>query len=95
MLRAIGMTRGQTTRMVTVESVTIALFGAVLGIGVGLGLGWALQVALADTGVDVFRIPTALIAGYLAAAVLVGLLAAIAPAVRASKVNILSAISYE
>ncbi|MFC3494151.1 ABC transporter permease [Glycomyces rhizosphaerae] len=95
MLRAIGMTRGQTTRMVTVESVTIALFGAVLGIGVGLGLGWALQVALADTGVDVFQIPTALIAGYLAAAVLVGLLAAIAPAVRASKVNVLSAISYE
>jgi putative ABC transport system permease protein len=95
MLRAIGMTRGQTTRMVTVESVTIALFGAVLGIGVGVGLGWVLQVALADTGVDVFAVPTALIAGYLAAAVLVGLLAAIAPAVRASKVNILDAISYE
>jgi putative ABC transport system permease protein len=95
MLRAIGMTRGQTTRMITVESVTIALFGAVLGIGTGLGLGWALQVALADTGVEVFQIPTALIAGYLGAAVLVGLLAAIAPAVRASKVNILGAISYE
>ncbi|MEU5153436.1 FtsX-like permease family protein [Glycomyces sp. NPDC021274] len=95
MLRAIGMTRGQTTRMITVESVTIALFGAVLGIGTGLVLGWALQVALADTGVEVFQIPTALIAGYLVAAVLVGLLAAIAPAVRASKVNILNAISYE
>lgn len=95
MLRAIGMTRGQTTRMVTVESVTIALFGAVLGIAVGLGLGWALQVALAETGVDVFAVPTALIFGYLAAAVLVGLLAAISPAVRASKVNILGAISYE
>jgi len=95
MLRAIGMTRGQLTRMVTVESVTIALFGAILGIAVGLGLGWALQVALADTGIDVFAVPTALIAGYLVAAVLVGLLAAIAPAVRASKVNILNAISYE
>jgi putative ABC transport system permease protein len=95
MLRAIGLTRGQTTRMVTVESVTIALFGAVLGIGTGLGLGWALQVALADTGVDVFAVPVGLVFGYLAAAVLVGLLAAIAPAVRASKVNILSAISYE
>ena len=95
MLRAIGMTRGQTTRMVTVESVTIALFGAVLGIGVGVGLGWVLQMALADTGVDVFAVPTALILGYLAAAVLVGLLAAIAPAIRAGKVNILSAISYE
>ncbi|WP_026924675.1 ABC transporter permease [Glycomyces arizonensis] len=95
MLRAIGMTRGQATRMVTVESVTIALFGALLGIGVGLGLGWALQRALAGTGVDVFAVPTGLIAGYLAAAVLVGLLAAIAPAVRASKVDILGAIAYE
>ncbi|WP_026931710.1 ABC transporter permease [Glycomyces tenuis] len=95
MLRAIGMTRGQTTRMVTVESVTIALFGALLGIGVGLGLGWALQQALAETGVDVFAVPTWLIIGYLAAAVLVGLLAAIAPAVRASKVDILGAIAYD
>jgi putative ABC transport system permease protein len=95
MLRAIGMTRGQTVRMVIVESVTIALFGAVLGIAVGLGLGWALQNALADSGVDVFAVPTTLIAGYLAAAVLVGLLAAIAPAARAAKTNILGAIAYE
>ncbi|MFG3341989.1 ABC transporter permease [Glycomyces sp. NPDC048151] len=95
MLRAIGMTRGQIVRMVTVESVTIALFGAVLGIATGLGIGWALQHALADSGVNVFAVPTALIAGYFAAAVLVGLLAAIAPAVRASKVNILGAIAYE
>ncbi|THV33372.1 ABC transporter permease [Glycomyces buryatensis] len=95
MLRAIGMTRGQTVRMVTVESVTIALFGALLGIGVGVLIGWALQRALADTGVDVFALPTLLIAGYLVAAVVVGLLAAIAPAIRASKVNILGAIAYE
>jgi putative ABC transport system permease protein len=94
-LRAIGMTRGQTTRMVTVESVTIALFGALLGIAVGLGLGWVLQQALANDGVDVFTIPTGLVVGYLVAAVAVGLLAAIAPAVRASKVNILNAIAYE
>nr|BFF26239.1 hypothetical protein GCM10025732_42040 [Glycomyces mayteni] len=95
MLRAIGMTRGQTTRMVTVESVTIALFGALLGIGTGLLLGWVVQQALVSSGVESFAVPTALIAAYLAAAVLVGLLAAIAPAVRASKVDILGAISYE
>lgn len=94
-LRAIGMTRAQTTRMVTVESVTIALFGALLGIGVGLGLGWALQRALVENGIDVFAAPVGLIFGYLAAAVLVGLLAAVAPAVRASKVDVLSAIAYE
>ncbi|GAA2310912.1 FtsX-like permease family protein [Glycomyces scopariae] len=95
MLRAIGMTRGQTTRMVTVESVTIALFGALLGIGTGLLLGWIVQQALVPSGIEEFAVPTALIAAYLGAAVLVGLLAAIAPAVRASKVDILGAISYE
>ncbi|MEU6861612.1 FtsX-like permease family protein [Glycomyces sp. NPDC046736] len=95
MLRAIGMTRGQTVRMITVESVTIALFGAVLGVTVGLALGWAVQTALAESGVNVFAVPTALIAAYLGAAVLVGLVAAIAPAVRASKVDILGAIAYE
>ncbi|RRR98703.1 ABC transporter permease [Glycomyces terrestris] len=95
MLRAMGMTRGQTTRMVTVESVTIALFGALLGVGTGLLLGWIVQQALAPSGIEEFAVPTALIAAYLGAAVLVGLLAAIAPAVRASKVDILGAISYE
>ncbi|GAB3234202.1 FtsX-like permease family protein [Glycomyces halotolerans] len=95
MLRAIGMTRGQTTRMVTVESVTIALFGALLGIGVGIGLAWVLQQALSEEGIDVFAVPTGLMIGYVCAAVVVGLLAAIAPAVRASKVNILGAIAYE
>ncbi len=95
MLRAIGMTKGQTIRMVTAESVTIAVFGALLGIGVGLGLGWALQQALRDEGVEVFAVPTEMIIGYLAAAVLVGLLAAIAPAARAAKVDILGAVAYE
>ncbi|GAA1676997.1 FtsX-like permease family protein [Glycomyces endophyticus] len=95
MLRAIGMTRGQTTRMVTVESVTIALFGALLGVGTGLLLGWIVQQALVPSGIEEFAVPTALVAAYLGAAVLVGLLAAIAPAVRASKVDILGAISYE
>ncbi|WP_199044594.1 ABC transporter permease [Glycomyces salinus] len=95
MLRAIGMTRGQSVRMVTVESLTITLFGAVLGIGVGLVLAWVAQRALVEEGVEIFAVPTALIVGYLAAAVVVGLLAAIAPAMRASRVNILGAIAYE
>ncbi|GAB4003137.1 FtsX-like permease family protein [Glycomyces albus] len=95
MLRAIGMTRGQSVRMVTVESLTITLFGAVLGIGVGLVLAWVAQRALIEEGVEIFAVPTELVVGYLAAAVIVGLLAAIVPAVRASRVNILGAIAYE
>ncbi|MFG3341991.1 ABC transporter permease [Glycomyces sp. NPDC048151] len=95
LLRAIGMTRGQARRMITVESVIICLFGAVLGITVGIGLGWTVQQALEEEGLTSFALPWALIVGYLVAAVAVGLLAAIAPAARAAKLNVLGAIAYE
>ncbi|THV26125.1 ABC transporter permease [Glycomyces paridis] len=95
LLRAIGMTRGQARRMITVESVIICLFGAVLGIAVGIGLGWTVQQALEEEGLTSFALPWGLIVGYLVAAVAVGLLAAIAPAARAAKLNVLNAIAYE
>ena len=95
LLRAVGMTRGQVRRMITVESVIICLFGAVLGIAVGIGLGWTVQQALEEEGLTNFALPWGLIAGYLVAAVAVGLLAAIAPAARAAKLNVLGAIAYE
>ncbi|MDN3243597.1 ABC transporter permease [Glycomyces tritici] len=95
LLRAIGMTRGQARRMITVESVIICLFGAVLGIAVGIGLGWTVQQALEEEGLTSFALPWGLIITYLVAAVAVGLLAAIAPAARAAKLNVLSAIAYE
>ncbi|WP_205327506.1 ABC transporter permease [Glycomyces sp. YM15] len=95
LLRAVGMTRGQARRMITVESVIICLFGAVLGIAVGIGLGWTVQRALEEEGLTSFALPWALIVSYLVAAVAVGLLAAIAPAARAAKLNVLSAIAYE
>ncbi|MFB9662347.1 ABC transporter permease [Glycomyces mayteni] len=95
LLRAIGMTRGQARRMITVESVIICLFGAVLGIAVGIGLGWTVQQALEEEGLTSFALPWDLIVAYLVAAVAVGLLAAIAPAARAAKLNVLNAIAYE
>ncbi|WP_335990311.1 ABC transporter permease [Glycomyces sp. MUSA5-2] len=95
LLRAIGMTRGQARRMITVESVIICLFGAVLGIAVGIGLGWTVQQALEEEGLTSFALPWDLIVTYLVAAVAVGLLAAIAPAARAAKLNVLNAIAYE
>ncbi|MFC3494149.1 ABC transporter permease [Glycomyces rhizosphaerae] len=95
LLRAVGMTRGQVRRMITVESVIICLFGAVLGIAVGIGLGWTVQQALEEEGLTNFALPWGLIVGYLFAAVAVGLLAAIAPAARAAKLNVLGAIAYE
>ena len=95
LLRAVGMTRGQVRRMITVESVIICVFGAVLGIAVGIGLGWTVQQALEDEGLSTFALPWGLIVVYLVAAIAVGLLAAIAPAARAAKLNVLGAIAYE
>jgi putative ABC transport system permease protein len=95
MLRAIGLRRGQTMRMVTVESVVISLFGAILGIGVGTGLGAAVVHALKDKGFTDLVLPWTLMAGYLVAGAVVGVLAAIVPAVRAARLNVLGAIAYE
>ncbi|MFC4337549.1 ABC transporter permease [Salininema proteolyticum] len=95
MLRAVGMTRGQLRRMVTVESLIICLFGAVMGIGVGVGLGFAIQQGFKDNGIDIFALPWNLIATYLIAALVVGFLAALAPAARAAKLNALRAIATE
>ncbi|CAM3156429.1 ABC transporter permease [Stackebrandtia soli] len=95
LLRAIGMTRGQVTRMVTVESVVISLFGSLLGLGIGAGLGIAVQQALKDDFVDVLAMPWGTMAFYLVAAVVIGVLAAMIPAYRANRLNVLNAISHE
>lgn len=95
LLRAVGMTRGQAWRMITVESIIICLFGAVLGIAVGIGLGWTVQQALESEGLTNFALPWSLIIAYLVVSVVVGLLAALAPAARAAKLNVLGAIAYE
>ena len=95
LLRAVGMGRRQVKRMIRVESVVIALFGAVLGILVGIGFGWALQQALAPEGVDRLTIPVGQLVVYLVFAAVTGVLAAIWPAHRAAKLNVLEAISYE
>ncbi len=95
MLRAIGLRRGQTAAMITVESVVISIFGALLGVVVGAGLGAAIVRALHDKGIDSLVMPTRLMITYLVAAALVGVLAAIIPAARAARLNVLAAIAYE
>lgn len=95
LLRAIGTTRRQMRRMVTWESVVIAVFGAVVGTATGVIFGWAVVVALGDGSELVLRIPIGqLTLGVLGAAT-AGVIAAIYPARRASRMNILEAIAYE
>ncbi|MGY0235437.1 ABC transporter permease [Longispora urticae] len=95
LLRAIGMSRRQIMGMVTVESVVISVFGALLGIGVGVGLGAAVVRALEDDGLTVLVLPWTQMSVYLGLAVVVGVLAAALPAIRAARTDVLTAIHYE
>lgn len=95
LLRAVGMSRRQVKRMIRWESVIIAVFGAVLGIVVGVLFGWALQQSLRNEGVTEFVLPVGQLTVYLVLAGLAGVLAAIWPARRAAKLDVLRAISYE
>jgi putative ABC transport system permease protein len=94
MLRAIGMTRRQTRRMIRHESIVTALIGAALGIGVGMFLAVITTLALSDYGV-VFAVPYGTLTVFVGVAVLAGMLAAILPARRASRLNVLEALQYE
>ena len=95
LLRAVGLGRAATVRMVTVEAVVISIFGALLGVVVGAGLGTAVVRALTDEGIDTLALPWSDMAEYLVLAGLVGLVAALLPAVRAARTNVLNAIAYE
>jgi putative ABC transport system permease protein len=82
-------------RMITVESVVISLFGTLLGIAVGIGLGAAVVKALEDQGFTTLALPWSQMGIYLVAAAVIGVVAAILPAIRAARLNVLTAISYE
>jgi putative ABC transport system permease protein len=92
MLRAVGMTRRQVRRMIRSESVITALMGGVIGIALGLVLGGLLA---ARVDFIVFALPWFQVIIFAIAAVVVGLLAAIFPARRAAKLNVLEALQYE
>lgn len=95
LLRAIGVSRGQVRRMIRLESVVIATLGAVLGIGMGTVFGVALQRSLAGDGLDRLDIPVAQLGAFLVLAVVVGVLAALWPAYRAARLDVLQAITTE
>ncbi|MFF5704474.1 ABC transporter permease [Streptomyces sp. NPDC012794] len=95
LMRAIGLSRRQLRRMIRLESVVIALFGALLGLGLGMGWGATAQQLLALQGLEVLEIPWPTIIGVFAGSALVGLFAALVPAFRAGRMNVLNAIASE
>lgn len=94
MIRAIGLSRRSTAWMITVESVLISVFGALLGVVLGVGLGVAIVEIF---GGDFLKltIPWGYIIATLVLGVLAGMAAAILPAIRAGRLNVLQAIAYE
>lgn len=95
LMRAIGLSRRQLRRMIRMESVVIALFGALLGLGLGMGWGATAQKLLALEGLNVLDIPWPTIIGVFIASAFVGLFAALVPAFRAGRMNVLNAIATE
>jgi putative ABC transport system permease protein len=92
MLRAIGMTRRQVRRMVRHESVITALIGATIGIALGIVLA---SLLIARVDFIVLSLPVGQLIIFAIAAVIVGILAAIFPARRAARLNVLEALQYE
>jgi putative ABC transport system permease protein len=94
MLRAIGTSRSQVRQMIRYESVITAMIGAIIGSMLGLLLAIVAVQALADQGL-VLSIPYPLLVILLVLAGVAGVAAAIAPARRASRLNVIEALQYE
>jgi putative ABC transport system permease protein len=94
MLRAVGMTRWQARTMIGTESVITALIGAAIGLPLGMFLAWLVTEALSQYEVR-YAIPLGSLIVFAVVAVIVGLVAAIMPAQRAARLNVLQALQYE
>ncbi|MGK2874705.1 MAG: ABC transporter permease [Nocardioides sp.] len=94
LLRAIGMSRARLRRMITLESVAISVLGAVLGMVLGVLVGALLRRALEDD-ITALAIPWGQLLVFFVISVVVGVIAAVLPAIRASRLNVLAAISTE
>ena len=92
LLRAVGMTRSQVRTTVRWESVITSLLGAVSGIVLGVGLGWVIVFALRDQGLTSFQLPVTTAVWILVMSFVVGVLAAVYPAWRATRVDVLEAL---
>jgi putative ABC transport system permease protein len=92
--RELGMPRRQVRRMIRYESIVTALIGAALGIAVGIFLALLVTQELSSQGF-VFAVPFGSLVIFVVAAIVVGMLAAILPARRAARLNVLEALQYE
>ena len=94
MLRAVGATAGQVRRLIRYESVITSLIGGLLGTAVGVLFAWLTTFAVKDLGVG-FSVPVPQLIAFLFMAIVVGALGAVAPARRAARLDILTAVHSE
>ena len=95
LLRAVGMTRAQVRTTVRWESVITSVYGAVVGVLMGLVLGYVVIVSLRDQGFDQYSVPVASVIVILVVAFIAGVVAAVVPAWRATRMDILRAIAAD
>jgi len=93
MLRAIGMARRQLRSMVRVEALLMAAYGALVGVAVGLSLGWVLATVILDGWDVAITIPTGRLAAFVGLTLVAAVVAAMLPARRAARMNVLDAVS--
>ncbi|MYI15331.1 MAG: FtsX-like permease family protein, partial [Acidimicrobiaceae bacterium] len=95
LLRSVGMTRKQLRRSIYWEALIVAVFGGLLGVAVGTVFGVATALALPESFVQVVAVPWLDLVVFVVISAVAGLLAAILPAIRAGRMNILDAIAHE
>jgi putative ABC transport system permease protein len=95
LLRAIGMSRRQLRTMVRLESIVIAVFGALLGVAMGIAFGVGLVKSLRSEGITDLAVPVGTLVAFVVASVVIGVLAAVLPARRAARLDVLDAITTE
>jgi putative ABC transport system permease protein len=95
LLRAVGMSRRQLRSSIRWESVIIALLGTLVGLVIGFFFGWAVIQALRDQGFTRFAPPAGQLILVVIVGGLAGVLAAVFPARRAAKLDVLQAVTHE
>ena len=95
LMRAVGLGRLQLAGIITIEAVLTAIFGTILGVVLGVAVAAVMPTVLTTTGLTTLAIPWAQLAGMVALAAAVGVLAALWPASRAARLPVLDAVASD